>query len=55
MPEFRHDSTAMMTIAFMISVAAGMPSCPSALTNGDWPTSMLFHGWMVTSSRTEPT
>ena len=44
MPEFRHESTAVTTIAFITSAAPGMPICSSEAMNGDSPALTSFHG-----------
>src|SRR6478735_5859733 len=54
-PEFRQDNTAVSTTAFMIWSAYGMPMTVNALTYGDAPNSVEFHGRMTASRNTEPT
>src|ERR1700712_5117071 len=54
-PEFRQDSTAVSTTAFMIWSAYGMPITVNALTYGEDPSSFEFHGRMTASRKTEPT
>ena len=48
MPEFRHESTAVTTIAFMMSAAPGMPIVSSAAMKGESPSLVSFHGTMQT-------
>jgi hypothetical protein len=55
MPEFRHDSTAVTTIAFMMSAEPGMPIRSSAAMNGELPSSVLFHGTIATTTNTAMT
>ena len=54
-PEFRQDSTAVSTTAFITWSAYGMPIAVSALTYGDAPSSFEFHGRMTHSRKIEPT
>src|SRR3954452_17333406 len=54
-PEFKQDSTAVSTTAFMIWSAYGMPICLKAATYGDAPSSVSFHGRMQVSRKTDPT
>ena len=54
-PEFRHESTAVSTIAFMTCAAAGMPISSSVEANGDLPSSAEFQGRMATIRNTEST
>ena len=46
--EFRHESTAVTTIAFMMSAEPGMPMVSSAAMKGESPSLVLFHGTMQT-------
>jgi hypothetical protein len=55
MPEFRHDSTAVTTIAFMMSAAPGMPISSSAAMKGELPTLASFHGRTATTMATAST
>lgn len=55
MPEFRHESTAVRTIAFMMFAAAPIPIWSSAAENGDVPTFVSFHGSTTTIRQTETT
>ena len=54
-PEFRQDSTAVSTTAFMMSAAYGMPILSKALTYGDAESSVEFHGRITASRNTDPT
>src|SRR5690242_3863543 len=54
-PEFRQDSTAVSTTAFIRLAAAGMPMMPSAVTNGEEPSLFEFHGTITASRKTDPT
>src|ERR1700730_14096683 len=54
-PEFRHDSTAVSTTAFMTWSATDRPMCLNAATYGEAPSSTEFHGRITTSRKTEPT
>ena len=54
-PEFRQDSTAVSTTAFMMSAAYGMPITSKALTYGDAESSVEFHGRITASRNTDPT
>src|SRR5450631_976161 len=54
-PEFRQDSTAVRTTAFMMLSAYGIPMTFMAATYGDAPVSVPFHGRMTASRKTEPT
>src|SRR6478752_6407962 len=54
-PEFRQESTAVRTTAFMMWSAPGMPISVNAATNGDAPISAEFHGTITASRNTEPT
>src|SRR5450755_233987 len=53
-PELRQDSTAVSTTAFITWSAYGIPISFSALTYGDEPSSLEFHGRMTTSRKIEP-
>ena len=55
MPEFRHDRTAVTTIAFMTSAAPGMPICSSEAMNGDSPALTSFHGTTQTIRKIDST
>ena len=48
MPEFRHERTAVTTIAFMTSAAPGIPIVSSEAMNGDSPGFASFQGRMQT-------
>src|SRR4051794_40382929 len=54
-PEFRQDSTAVSTTAFMISAAAGIPISSIAATYGDPPSRVEFQGRIVAIRKIEPT
>ena len=54
-PEFRHERTAVSTIAFMTSAAPGMPISASAATNGEVPSSVELKGRIETSRKIEST
>ena len=55
MPEFRHDRTAVTTIAFMMSAAPGIPITSSAAMNGESPSWVSFHGTIATTIATAST
>ena len=44
MPEFKHESTAVTTTAFITSAAPGIPMFSSAVMNGEVPGLTSFHG-----------
>src|SRR6476661_2096152 len=54
-PEFRHDSTAVSTTAFIRWSANGIPIRPKARTNGDVPDSFWSHGTMIARRKAAPT
>ena len=54
-PEFRQDSTAVSTTAFIAWSAPGRPMCLNAATYGEEPSSTEFHGRISTSRKTDPT
>ena len=54
-PEFRQDSTAVSTTAFIAWSAPGRPICLNAATYGEEPSSTEFHGTISTSRKTDPT
>src|SRR5689334_18510008 len=54
-PEFRHESTAVRTTAFMMSSAYGMPIALNAETYGDAASWSEFHGRITASRNSEPT
>jgi hypothetical protein len=54
-PEFRHDSTAVRTIRFMIVAAPGTCVRVSAAANGDEPAVISVHGTIATTSSTDST
>src|ERR1700739_1181143 len=54
-PEFRQDSTAVRTTAFMTWSAPERPMCLNAATYGEAPSSTESHGRITTSRKTEPT
>src|SRR5918997_3054791 len=54
-PEFRQDSTAVSTTAFMMSAAAGIPISSIAATYGEPPSSVEFQGRIVASRKMGPT
>src|ERR1044072_1454877 len=55
MPEFRQDSTAVSTTAFMMWSAYGMAISVSAATKGEAASPSSFHGRIVTSRKIENT
>src|SRR3954451_8252942 len=55
MPEFRQDSTAVSTTAFMMWSAYGIPISVNAATKGEAESPLSFHGRIVTSRKTEST
>ena len=55
MPEFRHDSTAVTTIAFMMSAEPEIPIVSSAAMNGELPSSASFQGTIATTTATAST
>ena len=54
-PEFRHDSTAVSTTAFIRWSANGIPIRPNAATKGDAPDSFESHGTITARRKVAPT